>query len=380
MKKRIVIVFAIILAICMLTLTLFGCGESGDVHSHVFNRKVVLKEYLASSASCEREAEYFYSCECGEVGDVTFKYGEALGHEYGEYVSLNNGQHKRVCVKDDEHVSIENCILINGACEMCGYEGSNELSQGKVIVNFGDSIFGKARAPIDISTKLAEETQATVYNAGFGGCRMAKHTIENFDAFSMYQLAKAIASKDFSLQEAAIEKGKIAQTERQGKLPTYFEETLALLKSIDFSKVDIITIAYGTNDFTGNMPIGNEANSYDTETYAGALRYSIETLLTAFPNINIFICSQTYRFWMDESGEFIEDSDTKTNYHGYKLPDYVAKTQEIANEYKLPYIDVYYSLGINKFNRDIYFPNNDGTHHNEKGRERIALKIAKELY
>jgi len=270
--------------------------------------------------------------------------------------------------------------------EFVNYEYIESVDQrdklkGKTIVNFGDSIFGNYRYPNDISTEISRLTDATVHNCGFGGCRMAKHTIANFDAFSMKSLVSAIVSNDFSIQDAAIESGKIAETEGTGKLPSYFENTLALLKSIDFTDVDIITIAYGTNDFAGNIVIDDETNLYNTDCFAGALRYSIETLLNTYPHLKIFICSQTYRFWADKENDyaFINDSDTRTRNDGKMLTDFVEKTKEVAVEYRLPYIDNYYSLGMNKFNRSIYFSKTDGTHPLLTGRRLIAEHIASNL-
>ena len=235
------------------------------------------------------------------------------------------------------------------------------------IVNFGDSIFGKYRPPKDISTFLANKTGATVHNCGFGGCTMGKHWSNVYDAFSMANLATAIASGDFSVQDVAI---------TDTSLPAYFADTLALIKSIDFNNVDIITIAYGTNDFGSGYAVDSVG---DIRSFGGALRYSIERILNAFPHIKVFVCSPIWRFWMNESGEFVEDSDTKvlTN---TKLTDYVSKAKEIANEYHLPFIDNYYELGLNKFNRMVYFPATDGTHPNEVGRNLIADHIASKLF
>ncbi len=298
------------------------------------------------------EVEHWYECECGDKGNIE-------SHIPGAQATETTDQVCTLC----------NYVLVPAL-------GPYYTLKGKTIVNFGDSIFGKARAPMDISTFISELTDATVYNCGFGGCRMAKHKITNFDAFSMYRLAYAVANNDYSLQDTAIENGKIAQTEGEGKLPTYFETGLNLLKSIDFNKVDIVTIAYGTNDFTGNCPVENTEDYYDTEAFAGALRYSIETLLTAYPHLEIVVCSQTYRFWMDGEYNFTEDSDTYTNYYGNTLLEYVEKTEAVANEYQLPYIDCYYSLGINKTNYASYFPEKDGTHHSGEGRKLIAKHIA----
>ena len=80
--------------------------------------------------------------------------------------------------------------------------------EGKTIVNFGDSIFGlNSGTGTEVSAVLANITGATVYNSGYGGCRMASYLKadgsinEPWDAFSMYRLVDAIVSGDFSYQE-----------------------------------------------------------------------------------------------------------------------------------------------------------------------------------
>lgn len=241
---------------------------------------------------------------------------------------------------------------------------------GKTIVNFGDSIFGNRRPPNDISTEIAKLTGATVHNCGFGGCRMSQYT-GNWDAFSMYRLADAISNNDWTLQDTAV-------SETGWGMPSYFTEALNLLKSIDFSKVDIITIAYGTNDFASGVLLDSAANDKDTTRFAGALRYSIETLLNTYPQLKIFVCTPIYRFWLDDGGEFLNDSDTKI-YDGQKLTDFVAKVKEVAEEYHIPYIDNY-NIGMNKYNRSLYFPITDGTHPLPTGGNLMAAHIVKELF
>ena len=242
---------------------------------------------------------------------------------------------------------------------------------GKTIVNFGDSIFGNAQPPVDISTHLANKTGATVYNCGFGGCRMTPHTMTEYDAFCMYNLADAITTKDFTKQNEAVASGNLAERYSAG---------LERLKSIDFSNVDIITIAYGTNDFNGyGATLDNAENPLDTSAFGGALRYSIEKILTAYPNLRIFVLSITWNFSVDSDGNYTEDSNTRINSGGQTIQQYNAKLKEVAEEYNLPYVDDY-NIGIGKFNRYQYFNTNDGTHHKETGRKLIASHLAKELY
>ena len=243
---------------------------------------------------------------------------------------------------------------------------------GKKIVNFGDSIFGQIRPPIDISTNLANLTGATVYNCGFGGCRMSEH-LSFWDAFSMYNLADSVASGDFSMQESALESGS-------GTLPAYFTTTVNLLKTINWNDVDAITIGYGTNDFTSDIFLDNENDHDDTTTIAGALRYSIETILTAYPHLKIFVCCPTYRFWMNEQYEFVDDSNTHTNLRNNTLLDVVDIEKSVASEYGVPFIDNYHALGFNKFSRTRYFGPTDGTHPNKNGTKLIAEHIAHEMW
>ncbi|MBO5305087.1 MAG: hypothetical protein J6A99_05385, partial [Clostridia bacterium] len=55
-------------------------GELGTEHK--FNKKIATEEYLNTEATCIELATYFYSCECGEIGDETFEYGDLADHDY----------------------------------------------------------------------------------------------------------------------------------------------------------------------------------------------------------------------------------------------------------------------------------------------------------
>jgi lysophospholipase L1-like esterase len=140
--------------------------------------------------------------------------------------------------------------------------------------------------------------------------------------------------------------------------------------------VDYVTIAYGTNDFTAGRPLEGDGK-YDIKAFGGALRYSVEKIAKAFPHIKIAVCSQTYRFWRKD-GVAVSDSNTRVE-KGNKLTDFVKKTEEIAKEYGLFYIDNYYGPVINESNRDICFSETDETHPLVPGLKLIAENIAREL-
>ena len=80
-----------IISLCMSGLALIalsGCNSnvSGQVveigHEHAFNHMVTGEDYLKSEATCQSEAQYYYSCECGEKGETTFLSGTKIAHDY----------------------------------------------------------------------------------------------------------------------------------------------------------------------------------------------------------------------------------------------------------------------------------------------------------
>jgi lysophospholipase L1-like esterase len=252
--------------------------------------------------------------------------------------------------------------------------GSTSHLEGKKIVNFGDSIFGSYETPTSISSYIANKTGATVYNVGFGGCRMGHH-YDYWDAFSMYRLADAVATGNFTLQDQALVDGLAESVPIQDRLPSYFPTHVTTLKGIDFNTVDYVTIAYGTNDwFGGNTLEPNPVEGdYDSWSFKGALRYSIEKLITAYPHLKIMVLTPIYRT--------IDATNNSDNYlqGGQYLYEFVQGAIDIAKEYHVPALDNYYDLGFNKINRNYYFPVDDGIHPNPLGRKRIGEKVASAL-
>lgn len=237
---------------------------------------------------------------------------------------------------------------------------------GKMCVCFGDSITGNYVAPFDYPSVLASKTGMTVINGGVGGCRMAQHPSGGYTAFSMYSLADSIASGDWSVQDAAIDSVSSPNT----------AEHLAALKEVDWSALDFITILYGTNDFMGGVAIGEDDSGMNTSQFKGALRYSIETILNAYPKIRMVLLTPIYRFWTEDGA--VTDSDSRERESdGVKLTDFVDAVISVGKEYKLPVFNLYNSLGINKINRTTFLK--DGVHPSEAGLERIGESIAARL-
>ena len=250
----------------------------------------------------------------------------------------------------------------------------NELS-GKVIVNLGDSIFGNFRPPKDVSTFLAEQTGATVYNGGFGGSRMSRNDAVR-DPLSMHSLADAIVTGDWSRQEASMR--TVNEWCENRVCREYFPKTVELLKSIDFNQVDIVTIAHGTNDFTAECPVFDPADPTGVHSFSGALIHSIETLRAAYPHLELVICTPTWRCWLNDELEVIDTAESRVLV-GQKLTDIVQAARDIAARYGLFCIDNYTNSGLCMETRHICFAGKDGTHPVEAGRRMIADNMAREL-
>lgn len=255
-------------------------------------------------------------------------------------------------------------------------EAKSEKFAGKKIVCFGDSITGNFPAPTDYPSMIAEITGATVYNAGFGGCCMSDNNQTRKD-FTMCRLTDSIVAGSFSAQ-----RNSGVSITYAGTSIDYVPERLTMLEGIDWSEIDYITIAYGTNDWNSNYGLDNSSNPLDATTYIGAFRYSVEKLLAAYPNIKIMVITPLWRWWDTNTGmpseihaDYIDSNDYAKG-TGYKLWQYGDALVEAAKWYHIPVFDLYWNCMITKQNRLEYFNATDGTHPKLEGRELMAELIS----
>lgn len=195
----------------------------------------------------------------------------------------------------------------------------------KVIVNFGDSIFGFGDGVVHSSPSISSYISslienAEVYNISFGGTRMSAHA-EHWDSLSMYRLADAIVNKDFTLQ-----KNSLDVFDYEG-FNLSFRKRIETLMKIDFEKVDIITIAHGTNDYTAEKLLDDPQNLYNIDTYAGALRYSVNKITQAYPNVKIFVCSPIYRYF-EIDGKYTDGDELSFNKDSNTLQDFASMAKK----------------------------------------------------
>ena len=75
-----------------------ACGDNyieaiPKLQEHTFDQQVVSDAYLASAATPDSPAYYYYSCLCGEKGTETFAYGEPAGHTFSPEWTVNADYH-----------------------------------------------------------------------------------------------------------------------------------------------------------------------------------------------------------------------------------------------------------------------------------------------
>lgn len=229
-------------------------------------------------------------------------------------------------------------------------------------VCFGDSITGMFADKTDYPSMMEHNTDLTCFNVGFSGSQLTDHSNANYRPFSLNRLADAVVSKDFTSQDAT------AKT--CGGL---YPEHLSTLKSIDFSKVDFVTVFFGTNDWSNNATLKSEDDkSEESKQHTNvedALKYSIQTLLTAYPHLRFLVLTP---YWRSVSSG--KDSDIDANNKGVYLIDFSDYIEKIAEEnLHVPTINLYRRSGANAITNRYY--TSDGTHPTEMLKRIIAKQI-----
>ena len=238
---------------------------------------------------------------------------------------------------------------------------------GKKILCLGDSIMGNDQVN-GVPSYLAEYSGATVYNGGFGGsCFSLRTTGSENVCFDLPNILDAKISGDWSAQE------KLAPLVT-GSVFRYFPETVKALKELDFSELDIVTLAYGTNDWT---------NEEELEYMLEHFRQSIDKIQLNWPLLRILVITPIWRYF----GSGNKNGDNQTGYgEGYTLREWAKKIEEAAKEKHISVLNAYENMPLSINNASTYFDTNsstadglDHTHLNEKGNQVYAQIICGKL-
>ena len=236
------------------------------------------------------------------------------------------------------------------------------------VVILGDSIMGKERYVTTVDSVIANVTGLSVFNGAFGGTTASSNNTQNRysyheDSLNLSRLQDAIVHQDFGVQMADLQDNPFQAD--------YFQQTMKKLSQINFSKVDVLLIEHGTNDYSSKRPLDNADDPMDAGTYAGALRLTISNLQKTYPNLKIILVTPTF-CWI--SG--YEDC-TRQDFGYGTMDKFVEREQEIAAQYGLDVIDAYHNTGFQADNIAEY--TEDGIHLNEAGREKYGTYLGEQL-
>jgi hypothetical protein len=204
--------------------------------------------------------------------------------------------------------------------------GKRTKFSGCTYVQMGTSVTEGLRPSTSITPSIVGDRLGMPgINAGLPGACTGHHKYPEIDHRSLFSLADAIVSGNWTAQNA------------EEDIPS--KANLARLKTADFSRPTYLGLEYGTNDFNYSRPIGS-SNDTTRETFKGALNHSITELMTAFPRLRLFLITPAWRLNFEDL-----DSDTHPNEIGLFLREYVNAMMEIATLHHIPWLDMWRSLG-----------------------------------
>ena len=125
---------------------------------------------------------------------------------------------------------------------------------------------------------------------------------------------------------------------------------------------------FGMNDFFVGAPLENPEDPYDIHTYAGSLRTSVDSLLSAYPDAVILLAAPNFT-------TYFENGTDPQSPNGGALTDYIAVMEQISAEKNLLFYNSYTELGIDETNHLAYLI--DGCHPNETARFNMGRALTK---
>lgn len=141
--------------------------------------------------------------------------------------------------------------------------------------------------------------------------------------------------------------------------------------SSDTADADVITLAYGTNDWFNNVPLGVYGDSVNT-TFWGAYGSVIKSIREANADCEIIILTPIWRDYASSTagGEL----PYAENANGVTFWEYVDAIKEIARFYGVPCVDLHSNIAIRKYTASDGTGNysGDGLHPNQRGQYKIA--------
>ena len=257
----------------------------------------------------------------------------------------------------------------------------NSSWQGKTVVCFGDSLTEFTENGQGYGDWIAKFTGANVIRVGIGGAQLRQRTtpVDNptndfnaYAALDIYNMVKSSCEQDFTKQIAAANWLRDNANDDNTAI-------IQRLVDIDWSKVDVVTILGGTNDWHNSPNKFGESGSIDANYTLGAINEIIRLLTSTYKHISLYWFTTIVRYETPGNTSITDArvhdnwSDVWQNSAGMTLKDTIQPIIAEVSNNKIPICDMYNTLGWNEHNFSQYF-SVDNTHP-YNGFEQIAKKM-----
>ena len=147
------------------------------------------------------------------------------------------------------------------------------------------------------------------------------------------------------------------------------------IDTIDFSSADIVTIAYGINDWKGSDTFGSFNDDITTGgTVYSNMRYVIEKILTDNPECKVFIITPINASkYGNQSGNW----SLSHTINGKTLEDMFQLEKTVADYYGIELIDMTHQSTFNRLNCPVLMV--DGVHPTLKGHQLMGAELAQKI-
>lgn len=245
------------------------------------------------------------------------------------------------------------------------------------IVAFGNAPFADDRDSSDnLASLIAEKSGATVYNCSVEGSYLtAKETTllpetEPLDAFNFYWLTTLMCLNDDSVRNNY----QRTFASLGDAVPDGAKEAYNTLTTLDFNKVDVVTLMYDGSDYLDGRDMYDDVNPTNIQTFTGNMEAGIELIQNTYPHIRIIVLSPAYVFAVDENGEYVPSDLYR--YGQDVFSTYVIKQFGSAYTRSVSFVDNLYGT-ITADNAGEYLT--DNIHLNIEGRKLVADRFVQAL-
>ena len=108
------------------------CDACGSPYGNLLDHSYTM---VKTPATCTEASTETYTCSsCGD--SYSTHVDPATGHDWGDWTSISDTQHQRVCANDNSHVETKDHNIVNNACTDCGYVSLDMVAYDKAVAEY----------------------------------------------------------------------------------------------------------------------------------------------------------------------------------------------------------------------------------------------------